>query len=88
MNTSSSFASNLMLSTFVSKRDSNSVWWDYVTLVDLSKKDRVMFELYRKVMSGSVHIIKQHIAHIKGNVSKCPRSTKKDKEKCENDLNK
>ncbi|KAM7482681.1 hypothetical protein LguiB_007264 [Lonicera macranthoides] len=39
-------------------------------------------------MSGGVYRNKQHIAHVKGNISKCPRSTKEDKEKCLNDLNK
>ena len=39
-------------------------------------------------MSGGIYRIKHHIGWIKGNVSKCPKSTKEDKEKCANDLNK
>ncbi|KAM7483627.1 hypothetical protein LguiB_008210 [Lonicera macranthoides] len=90
MNSTSSAASNSTSAeaSAISKRDSDNIGWDYGTLISLANKDKVKCKLCGKEMSGGVYRIKQHIAHVKGNVSKCPKSTKEDKERCLNDLNK
>ncbi|XP_019178166.1 PREDICTED: uncharacterized protein LOC109173393 [Ipomoea nil] len=49
------------------KRRSNDVGWEYGILVDGKKLDEVKCLLCGKVLSGGVHRIKEHIAHIQGN---------------------
>ncbi|XP_010461197.1 PREDICTED: uncharacterized protein LOC104741953 [Camelina sativa] len=64
------------------KRNSGDVGWEYGTLYDPKNPDRVKCKLCGKAMGGGVYRIKEHIAHRKGNVSSCPRSTKEDQSKC------
>ncbi|XP_019094719.1 PREDICTED: uncharacterized protein LOC104757728 [Camelina sativa] len=64
------------------KRNSGDVGWEYGTLYDPKNPDRVKCKLCGKEMGGGVYRIKEHIAHRKGNVSSCPRSTKEDQSKC------
>ncbi|XP_019181680.1 PREDICTED: uncharacterized protein LOC109176742 [Ipomoea nil] len=61
------------------KRKSNDVGWDYGVLNDPTKSsDKIKCLLCKKVMSGGVYRIKEHIAGISGNVSKCPIASKED----------
>ncbi|KAL5764322.1 hypothetical protein ACOSP7_016678 [Xanthoceras sorbifolium] len=66
----------------VMKRKSDDIGWDYGKLVDPSNYDRVRCNYCGKIFSGGVHRLKQHIGHIAGNVSRCPKSTKEDQVKC------
>ncbi|CAE5959157.1 unnamed protein product [Arabidopsis arenosa] len=78
----SSSTSNFSPGTSLLKRNSNDVGWEYGILYDSKNPDRVKCKLCRKEMGGGVYRIKEHIAHRKGNVSSCPRSTKEDQFKC------
>ncbi|PSR87513.1 Translation initiation factor IF-2 like [Actinidia chinensis var. chinensis] len=73
----SSAASNSMSESDKLKRASNDIRWEYGMLVDPMK-----CKLCEKLLSGRIFRIKQHIAHIKGNVAACPKSTDEDKAKC------
>ncbi|CAA7045305.1 unnamed protein product [Microthlaspi erraticum] len=64
------------------KRNSNDVGWEYGSLCDPKNPDRLKCKLCGKEMGGGVYRIKEHIAHRKGNVTPCPRSTKEDQSKC------
>ncbi|XP_031101802.1 uncharacterized protein LOC116005702 [Ipomoea triloba] len=65
------------------KRKSNDIGWEYGVLHDPSKSmDKIRCLLCKKVMSGGVYRIKEHIAGIPGNVSKCPTASKDDQIKC------
>lgn len=66
------------------KRNSNNVGWEYGILCDPKNSDRVKCKLCLKEMSGGVYRIKEHIAHISGNVTACPKSEKDDQIKCRN----
>ncbi|XP_019171429.1 PREDICTED: uncharacterized protein LOC109166984 [Ipomoea nil] len=69
------------------KRKSNDVGWDYGVLNDPTKSlDKIKCLLCKKVMSGGVYRIKEHIAGISGNVSKCPIASKEDQIKCRDAL--
>ncbi|XP_019156977.1 PREDICTED: uncharacterized protein LOC109153576 [Ipomoea nil] len=48
--------------------------------------DKIKCLLCKKVMSGGVYRIKEHIAGISGNVSKCPITSKEDQIKCRDAL--
>ncbi|XP_042465666.1 uncharacterized protein LOC122048129 [Zingiber officinale] len=71
----------------VLKRKSNDVGWVYGMLIDAKNLDKVKCILCGKVMSGGVYRIKEHVAHIMGNVSACPKSSKDDQAKCRNAIN-
>ncbi|KAL4574469.1 hypothetical protein LXL04_021301 [Taraxacum kok-saghyz] len=60
------------------KRKSNDVGWEYCFFPDPTNLDKVQCILCAKSCSGGVYRIKQHIAHVTGNVSPCPKSTKTD----------
>ncbi|XP_019178098.1 PREDICTED: uncharacterized protein LOC109173322 [Ipomoea nil] len=65
------------------KRKSNDIGWEYGVIHDPNKSmDKVRCLLCKKVMSGGVYRIKEHIAGILGNVSKCPTASKEDQLKC------
>ncbi|TXG53907.1 hypothetical protein EZV62_019163 [Acer yangbiense] len=66
----------------VLKRKSDDIGWEFGHLIDPSNFDRVECKLCGKKFGGGVYRLKQHIAHISGNVSKCLRSTKEDQDKC------
>lgn len=66
------------------KRKSNDVGWEYGILADQNNLDKVKCKLCGKIMSGGIYRIKEHIAHIKGNVSACPKSSLDDQAKCRN----
>ncbi|CAH8254209.1 unnamed protein product [Arabidopsis lyrata] len=78
----SSSTSNFSPGASLLKRNSNDVRWEYGILYDSKNPDRVKCKLCGKEMGGGVYKIKEHIAHRKGNVSSCPRSTKEDQFKC------
>ncbi|KAF8097856.1 hypothetical protein N665_0280s0055 [Sinapis alba] len=64
------------------KRNSNDIGWEYGILCDMKNPDRVKCKLCSKEMSGGVYRIKEHIAHIPGNVAACSKSSKDDQAKC------
>ena len=66
----------------VLKRKSDDIGWEFGHLIDPTNFDRVECKLCGKKFGGGVYRLKQHVAHISGNVSKCLRSTKEDQEKC------
>ncbi|CAF2107293.1 unnamed protein product, partial [Brassica napus] len=66
------------------KRNSNDVGWEYGQLCDPRVPDKVRCRLCGKDFYGGVYRMKEHIGHLKGNVSACPRSSKEDQEKCKN----
>lgn len=66
------------------KRNSNDVGWEYGLLCDPRVPDKVRCRLCGKEFSGGVYRMKEHIGHLQGNVSACPRSSKEDQEKCKN----
>ncbi|CAN7105782.1 unnamed protein product [Brassica rapa subsp. narinosa] len=61
------------------KRNSNDVGWEYGVLCDARSLDKVKCKLCGKEFSGGVFRMKEHIAHLKGNVSACPVSRKNKK---------
>lgn len=69
------------------KRKSDDVGWNYCNLVDAKNKDKVQCIKCGKKISGGVYRIKEHIAHIKGNVSSCTKASKEDQELCRNAIN-
>ncbi|TXG63733.1 hypothetical protein EZV62_010727 [Acer yangbiense] len=70
-NTSGAFDANSML-----KRKSNDIGWEFGQLIDGKNLDRVKCKLCGKTFSGGIYRLKEHVGHLKGNVSSCPRSTK------------
>ncbi|CAH9140124.1 unnamed protein product [Cuscuta epithymum] len=66
------------------KRNSEDVGWKYGMLCDPKNLDRVRCISCSKSMSGGVYRMKEHIAHITGNVAPCPKATKEDQEICRN----
>ena len=83
--TTSTEASNTMLENeMYLKRKSNDVGWEYGALVNLSNLDKVKGKLCSKVLSVGIYRLKQHIAHVKGNVALCNMSSDEDKNKCKN----
>lgn len=66
------------------KRNLNDVGWEYGILCDTKNSDRIKCKLCSKEMSGGVYRMKEHIAHIPGNVVACPKSLKTDQVKCRN----
>ena len=66
----------------VLKRRSEDIGWEYGKLINPSNFDKVKCNLCSKEFSGGVYRLKQHIARITGNVSKCPKSTKEDQVRC------
>ncbi|KAL6192034.1 hypothetical protein ACLB2K_038421 [Fragaria x ananassa] len=81
--TTSSEGSNAMLEIDTSlKRNSEDVGWEFGALVNPSNVDKVKCKLCGKALSGGIHRLKQHIAHIKGNAAPCNKSSDEDKKKC------
>ncbi|XP_052195045.1 uncharacterized protein LOC127803066 [Diospyros lotus] len=66
------------------KRKSNDVGWEYGMLIDPKNMDKIKCKLCGKIMSGGVYRVKEHIGHISGNVSACPKSSPTDQAKCKN----
>ncbi|XP_048603767.1 uncharacterized protein LOC106378015 [Brassica napus] len=64
------------------KRNSNDVGWEFGVLCNPKNVDKVKCKLCGKEFSGGIYRMKEHIAHVKGNVSACPVSCKADQEKC------
>ena len=73
--------------THRSKRNSSDVGWEFGVLADPNDPDKVKCLRCKKVVSGGVYRIKQHIAGIIGQVKACKSSTNEDKIKCRNALN-
>lgn len=65
----------------VLKRKSEDVGWEYGELADPTMK-KIKCKLCNMVFTGGVYRLKQHIAHIKGNVAPCGKSTPVDQVKC------
>ncbi|XP_061993558.1 uncharacterized protein LOC133711452 [Rosa rugosa] len=83
--TTSSSASNAMSSMDRSlKRGSGDIGWEYAELADASNLDRLKCKLCGKLVSGGIYRMKQHIAHIKGNMNPCKKSSDEDIAKCRN----
>ncbi|XP_062014189.1 uncharacterized protein LOC133730654 [Rosa rugosa] len=86
--TTSSSASNAMSEMGSSlKRGSGDIGWEYAELAELadaSNLDRLKCKLCGKLVSGGIYRMNQHIAHIKGNVAPCKKSSDEDKAKCKN----
>ncbi|XP_062018641.1 uncharacterized protein LOC133735244 [Rosa rugosa] len=83
--TTSSSASNAMSEMDRSlKRGSGDIGWEYAELADASNLDSLKCKLCGKLVSGGIYRMKQHIAHIKGNVAPCKKSSDEDKAKCKN----
>ncbi|KAL6179075.1 hypothetical protein ACLB2K_050591 [Fragaria x ananassa] len=81
--TMSSRASNTISEIEISlKPKSDDVGWEYGSLVNLSNLDKVKCKLCGKILSGGIYQLKQHIAHEKGNVTLCNKSSDEDKNKC------
>ncbi|KAL6176755.1 hypothetical protein ACLB2K_053388 [Fragaria x ananassa] len=64
------------------KRNSEDVGWEFGALVNPSNVDKLKCKLCGKVLSGGIHRLKQHIAHIKGNAAPCNKFSDEDKKKC------
>ncbi|XP_056850680.1 uncharacterized protein LOC108824656 [Raphanus sativus] len=64
------------------KRNSTDVGWEFGVLCNPKNVDKVKCKLCGKEFSGGIYRMKEHIAHVKGNVSPCPVSSKADQEKC------
>ncbi|TXG72825.1 hypothetical protein EZV62_001404 [Acer yangbiense] len=71
---SSSAASNTN-SGFGRKRKSNDVGWEFEILIDEKNQDKVQCILCKKVFSGGVYRLKEHVANIQGNVAPCRMTT-------------
>lgn len=68
------------------KSKSDNIGWDYGDLVDPGVSQKVKCKLCKRVISGGVFRLKQHIARIKGNVISCDKSTPIDQVKCKRAL--
>ncbi|GAB2276902.1 hypothetical protein Dimus_039212 [Dionaea muscipula] len=68
--------------TSLPKRNSEDVGWEYGFVINENNKDRVQCKLCGKQMGGGVSRLKKHIAHIRGDVSQCLKSSKEDQDKC------
>lgn len=64
------------------KRKSDDVGWEFCELAVKNDPDKVKCKLCNRVISESVHRLKQHIAHVKGIVASCLKATPIDKAKC------
>ncbi|WOH11702.1 hypothetical protein DCAR_0831193 [Daucus carota subsp. sativus] len=64
----------------------DNIGWEYGDLVDPGKSQRVKCKSCKRVLSGVVFRLKQHIARIKGNVISCDRSTPINQVKCKRAL--
>ncbi|ESQ50742.1 hypothetical protein EUTSA_v10022981mg [Eutrema salsugineum] len=69
------------------KRNSTDVGWEYGSLYDPQNPDKIKCKLCSKEISGGIHRLEQHIAHKKGAVASCPKSSQSDKDKYMNALN-
>ena len=76
-NTSGASDANSLL-----KRKSNDIGWEFGQLIDPRNLDKVKCNLCCNIFYGGVHRLKEHIGHLKGNVSSCPRSTKENIDIC------
>ncbi|KAK1397683.1 hypothetical protein POM88_007546 [Heracleum sosnowskyi] len=68
------------------KRKSEDVGWEYGELVNAASNNKLRYKLCKKEMYGGINRLKQHIAHIRGNVRPCKRLTPLDREKCKKAL--
>ena len=69
------------------KRKSNDIGWEYGIWPNPNNTDKVKCLLCGKVCSGGIHRLKQHIAHIPGQVSACPDSSLRDQLRCRDAIN-
>ena len=78
---SSSAASNTN-SGIGRKRKSNDVGWEFGILIDEKNPDKVQCILCKKVFSGGVYRLKEHVANIQGNVVPCRMATNDNQLRC------
>uniref|UniRef100_K3XSF2 DUF659 domain-containing protein n=1 Tax=Setaria italica TaxID=4555 RepID=K3XSF2_SETIT len=64
------------------KRNSDDVEWDYGVLVDLTNLNVIKCKLCGLVVKAGIYRLKQHIAHIHGEVKPCWELTNEDQQKC------
>uniref|UniRef100_A0A1J3J4Q8 DUF659 domain-containing protein n=1 Tax=Noccaea caerulescens TaxID=107243 RepID=A0A1J3J4Q8_NOCCA len=64
------------------KKSYGDIGWDYGYMIDPTNSDRLRCMLCGKEMTGGIFRMKEHIAHVKGNVAPSRRSSKEDKTKC------
>ncbi|XP_072149653.1 uncharacterized protein [Setaria viridis] len=64
------------------KRNYDDVGWDYGVLVDLTNLNVIKCKLCGLVVKAGIYRLKQHIAHIHGEVKPCRESTNQDQQKC------
>ncbi|CAI9299539.1 unnamed protein product [Lactuca saligna] len=69
------------------KRNSNDIAWEFAICPDPTNLDKLKCTLCGKVYSGGASRMKQHIAHVKGNVAPCQKSTKDDQLRCRDAIN-
>ena len=70
----------------VLKRKSDDVGWDYGSLVDPSKLDKVKCMFCNHVSTGGIYHLKQHVAHVSNAVTKCKKSSQEAKDRCRRSL--
>lgn len=70
----------------VLKRKSDDVGWEYGSLVDPSKPDKVKCMFCNHVSTGGVYRLKQHVAHVGSAVVKCKKSSWEAKDRCKKSL--
>lgn len=70
----------------ISKSKSDNIGWEYSELVDPGNSQKMKCKLCNRILTGGVFRLKQHVAHIKGNVVSCDKSTPIDQKKCKRAL--
>jgi long-subunit fatty acid transport protein len=69
------------------KRKSDDVGWEYGSLFDPSKMDKVKCMFCNHVSTGGVYRLKQHVAHVGTNVVKSKKeSSQEAKDRCKKSL--
>ncbi|CAH1449265.1 unnamed protein product [Lactuca virosa] len=69
------------------KRNSNDIAWEFAICPYPTNLHKLKCTLCGKVYSGGASRMKQHIAHVKGNVAPCQKSTKDDQLRCRDAIN-
>jgi hypothetical protein len=64
------------------KRKSNDIGWEFGILIDEKNQDKVQCILCKKVVSGGVYRLKEHVANIQGNVAPCRMATSDNQMRC------
>jgi hypothetical protein len=70
----------------VLKRKSDDVGWEYGSLVDPSKQDKVKCMFCNHVSTEGVYCLRQHVAHVGSAVVKCKKISQEAKDRCKTSL--